>query len=243
MRQRKAKKTLEAVKTTYNDIGEEFDRTRSEPVSEFPFYRPYLKPGAHIADIGCGNGRLLKSLQEDKNTRYDYTGIDNSEKMIALATSAHPAEKFIKGDLLDIPLQDGSQDVVFVIRAFHHLPDRKTRMKALFELNRILKPGGILIITVWNLWQNIFTITLLRSILRFIYTFGAYGWNDFSVPWGKNNNRYYHAFTPSELANLITKSRFELEEEFCVRKDKKVQFKQAHDIVVIAKRHPLTLKP
>jgi ubiquinone/menaquinone biosynthesis C-methylase UbiE len=237
MRQRKAKKTLTTVKSTYDSIGEDFARTRQEPIEEFSFYMDYLKPGEFIADIGCGNGRMLKSLREnDPKPPYRYTGIDNSKKMIAIAKTDHPHEKFLIGDLLNIPLPNSSTDTVFVIRAFHHLPDHETRQKALNEIHRILRPNGIAIITVWNLWQKKYRLSVFRAFLRFLYTFGAYGWNDLLIPWGKKHKRYYHAFTPAELADTITKSGFEIEEEFCVKKDRKVPFKNSHDIVIIAKK-------
>jgi len=237
MREKKAKKILESVKNTFNAIGEEFDQTRKEPVREFNLYRKYLTTSTRIADIGCGNGRLLASLKSDNQTKkYNYIGIDNSEKMIALASKAYPTEHFVKGDLMAIPLPNNSQDIVFVIRAFHHLPNSAMRKKSLFELNRILKPQGTLIITVWNLWQKKFIITFFKSILRCIITIGEYNWNDFFIPWNKKHHRYYHAFTPSELANLITKSGFEIIENFFVNKDKKVHFKKANDIVIVAKK-------
>jgi len=237
MRQRKVKKTLSTVQATYDIIGEDFDRTRQEPVAEFGLYEKYLKPGQFIADIGCGNGRLVKSIRKhDQIPPYSYTGIDNSEKMIEIAAANYPLEKFMKGDLLDIPLTDSSADTVFVIRAFHHLPNLQTRKKALSEIHRILRTNGIVIITTWNLWQKKFRIPLLNGFLRFIYTLGAYGWNDLLIPWSKKHKRYYHAFTPSELADTVTNCGFEIEEQFCVKKDQKVPFRQSHDIVVIARK-------
>lgn len=235
MRQRKAKKILAAVPETYDAIAEEFDRTRNDPVAEFTFYKPYLKPGASVADIGCGNGRLLKSLEYDK---ISYTGLDNSKTMISIARKSFPRNKFAHGDFMKTGLPDSSQDVVFALRSFHHLPDEITRKQALAEIIRILRPNGILIISVWNLLQKKFRYALFRAALRFIFTFGGYAWNDFFIPWGKKKKRYYHAFTPPELADLVKDSGFEIQEEFCVKKDRKMPFKQAHDIVLIARKIP-----
>lgn len=224
---------LENVRDTYDAIGDEFDRTRQESVAEFGFYAPHVKPEAFIADLGCGNGRLLKSLRGNDS---NYTGIDNSNKMLEVARRNHPRNKFIRGDFLDIPLKDGSQNVVFALRSFHHLPDHTTRLKALAEIRRVLQTNGTMIMSVWNLWQWKNSALILKAIIRFIYSFGNWGVNDLLIPWGKRQKRYYHAFTPSEIADLVKEAGFEIEEEFCVRKGNKVPFKNSHDIVIIARK-------
>ena len=234
MSQRKAKKILKEVVTSYEKIGEEFDRTRQIPVKEFELFRKHIKPGAYIADLGCGNGRLLKSLGTFSR---HYLGIDNSETMLKTAKKNFPGHNFINGDQLKIPVADGIMDIVFNIRAFHHLPSKKLRLQALSEMNRILRPNGILIITVWNLWQPKYRNLALRACLRFLYTLGGYSWNDFFVPWGKTVKRYYHAFTPLELNNLVTDSGFEIEELYAVRDGIIVPLKESHDIVIIARKN------
>jgi ubiquinone/menaquinone biosynthesis C-methylase UbiE len=48
------------------------------------------------------------------------------------------------GDALDLPLAEGSVDCAFLVTVLGEVPDRA---KALAELRRVLKPGGILSIT------------------------------------------------------------------------------------------------
>lgn len=240
MRQKKAKKILEHVKSTYDIIGEEFDETRQQPIKEFKLFEQWLKPGMHILDLGCGNGRLLRSLHEtlkdEPKPAFNYLGVDNSETMLRMAKKNHPHENFIQGDHLKIPSKDGAIDMIFNIRAFHHLPSKKMRLQALAEMNRVLQPNGILVITVWNLLRPGFWKPALKAFLRFIYTLGGYGWKDFFIPWGKKAKRYYHAFTPMELMKLVTNTGFEIEELFAVKDGIKTPLRQSHDIVIIARK-------
>lgn len=74
---------------------------------------------------------------------------------------------FLVCDGENIPLENETLDAVFLISAFHHFEKPK---KALQEIKRVLKPGGILILVAEpNRWpyQTIFPLTRgLRKVLR-----------------------------------------------------------------------------
>jgi tRNA (uracil-5-)-methyltransferase TRM9 len=233
MRQKKAKIILSKLKNTYDEIAEDFDKTRQYSVSEFECFKPYLKDNSTVLDLGCGNGRLLKSLKDHKCS---YIGVDNNEKLINIAKSGFPSHIFKVGDFLDIPLEQDAADIIFCLRSFHHLPSRKMRLLALSEMRRVLKTNGILIITVWNIWQRKYLKELFKAFFRFIFTFGSYAPNDTFITWNKKAKRYYHAFTPMEINKIISKAGFEIEELFYVKNGNRVPFKQSHDIVIIAKK-------
>jgi len=232
---------LESTKSTYNLIGEEFNETRQQPIKEFKLFQQWLKPDMNILDLGCGNGRLLQSLHEtfkdSQKPAFHYLGIDNSETMLKMAKKNHQEENFIKGDQMQIPCDEGVMDCIFDIRAFHHIPSKTMRLQALWEMNRVLRPNGILIITVWNLWRWRAVKPALKAIVRFLYSLGGYSWNDFFIPWGKKATRYYHAFTPMELLKLTTNCGFEIEELFAVKDGLRVPLRQSHDIVIIARKN------
>ena len=57
-------------------------------------------------------------------------------------------------------------------------------------MKRILKDKGILIISVWNLWQKKYWKELLLGFLRSIITLGTYDNNDTFIAWGKKEKRY-----------------------------------------------------
>ena len=116
---------------------------------------------------------------------------------------------------LKIPLEYNVQhsenyfDDILLIAVLHHIPSQKFREKAINNMHRILKPGGYVMMTNWNLWQT-----------RFLQYHIKYNWerhckridldeNDILREWGKTGNyRYDHAFTKTELEELGDKAGF-----------------------------------
>ncbi|NIA01922.1 MAG: methyltransferase domain-containing protein [Nitrospirae bacterium] len=195
-----AKELLKKVVEDYDSIADSFDKTRKNQWKEFEIFLPYIKNGSNFADIGCGNGRFLKFL--NKHKKVDYVGIDNSNKLLNKAKKENPDVKFLLGDMLDVPLDKNTQDVVGCIAAFHHLPTEELRKIAVSEFSRILKKNGILILTVWNLYQ--------AKYEKYIGENPNYGPQDSFIPWEKSGiNRYYYAFKAKELKKIL-EEKFEI---------------------------------
>ena len=76
---------LEEIKNSYNKISDNFNITRKNNWDDFNIFKKYLldfkNEKIKILDIGCGNGRLIKFLNE-LNLNYEYVGIDNSKMQI-----------------------------------------------------------------------------------------------------------------------------------------------------------------
>lgn len=161
-------------------------------------------------DLGCGNGRLLKSLKQSDNKFY-YLGVDFSQSLIDEAKKAHPDTRFIVSDMTDLHFDPESFDMIFMIASFHHLPTRRERLELLFKINRWLKPGGYLFMTNWNLWQKKY----LKYALEKFWSKNS--WNDFFIPWQTKDDktvwRYYHSFTTGELVYLLKATHFDLQPE------------------------------
>ena len=209
-----AKFILEKTKENYNLIAKEFSATRKEIWEELKFLFEDLKEGEKVLDLGCGNGRWYKVFKEKK---VDYFGVDNSEKLIEIAKENFPDAKFFVGNALNLPFPDNFFDKVYSIALLHHIPSEDFRIKVLKEAKRVLRPGGILILTCWRVHR-------LREILAFLkYTFlkiigkSKLDFRDTFVPWGKKTLRYYHFFTQKELENLLRKVGFEILESGVVK--------------------------
>ncbi len=216
-----AHKILDQVKLDYDTIASEFSATRQAPWEEFKLFKPYIPAGSTLADIGCGNGRLIPSVPKD----CQYTGIDISQNLISQAQQAFPEKRFLLGSLLDIPLESGSINTTLCIASLHHIPSKELREKAVDELLRITKPGGYLIITVWNLWQRKYLKFIIKA-LRGKITFGDLEYNDLFIPWNNKVLRYYHAFTKGELTRLLRKK--------CKIIDVAIESK--HNIIIICQK-------
>lgn len=61
----------------------------------------------------------------------------------------------VVGDARALPWPDASFDVVLVMGALYHLPDRVDRMACLAEARRVLKPGGFLVAAVISRWASL----------------------------------------------------------------------------------------
>jgi len=103
-----------------------------------------LRPGDIVLDLGSGGGiDVLLSAQRVGPTGKAY-GLDMTDEMLALARENQRKAgvenvEFLKGEIEDIPLPDGSVDVI-ISNCVINLSADKDRVLA--EAFRVLKPGG-----------------------------------------------------------------------------------------------------
>ncbi len=100
-------------------------------------------------DIGCGVGANTEVLERfSKKT----TGVDISKKAIDYAKQKHPSSRFLLANATKLPFAKNSFDMVLCSEVIEHVDDRK----AIKEIHRVLKPGGLLMLTVpahMRLWN------------------------------------------------------------------------------------------
>jgi SAM-dependent methyltransferase len=99
---------------------------------------------AKIMDIGCAFGFLLDEAK--KNAACEAYGIERSKYAYLYGTN-RLGLKIRNEDLDACAFEADSFDVVFLIGTIEHLI---SPVKALRKINRLLKPGGILVITTIN---------------------------------------------------------------------------------------------
>jgi SAM-dependent methyltransferase len=101
------------------------------------------KRGLLALDVGCGTGftalRLAARPAVDR-----VIGLDPSPEALAHARRRHDFP-LLRGSALDIPLGDGSCDVVACFDVFQHLPLGGDR-RAAAEFRRVLAPGGVAVV-------------------------------------------------------------------------------------------------
>ena len=94
-----------------------------------------------IIDLGCGTGRFTKGLSDQFSAKV--YGIDSSWKMLSTANKSviSPLVKYIQGSAENIPLIDGTVDLIFLSMVYHHIKNKNT---AINEIARVLKKNGFL---------------------------------------------------------------------------------------------------
>jgi SAM-dependent methyltransferase len=88
-----------------------------------------LPPGRTL-DVACGTGFLTRHL------RGDVVGLDQSERMLSVARKQAPGARFVHGDALELPFEDGEFDRVFTSYFYCHLEEEE-RERFLAEARRV----------------------------------------------------------------------------------------------------------
>jgi len=108
----------------------------------------FTDPDARILDLGCGTGRTTAPLDA---MGYDIVGVDLSEALVGEARKSHPEVSFQVGDATDLSFPDESFDyALFTDRGIDDIPTKAERMRAILEVWRVLRPGGVFAFDVNN---------------------------------------------------------------------------------------------
>ncbi len=100
-----------------------------------------------ILELGCGGAVLTRDIATTgigrKVTAFEVDEIAHSKNQ---QITDLPNVNFVLAGAQDIPLADGSVDVVFMFKSLHHVP-LNLMQAALQEINRVLKVGGFVYIS------------------------------------------------------------------------------------------------
>lgn len=170
-------------------------------------YITYFPDSGTILDIGCGRGQLAFLLAE---IGYKVIGMDYIEKIVRVNNEEVKSKSlggklgFVAGDVFDIPLTDGSIDIVLDAGLLHHIhtedwQDYKS------EVHRVLRHNGLYL-----------SIALSKETLRY-------------MDWKPKNSdtqdfeKYgatYHFFKQGEIKERVFGPMYELvKEEVFVARD------------------------
>lgn len=104
-----------------------------------------------ILDVATGTGRVPLIMARNAKFAGHVIGLDASRRMLRGAREKVSAERFeefislTRADAEDLPYSDGSFDVVTCLEALEFLPDQRA---ALAEMIRVLRPGGLLLVSI-----------------------------------------------------------------------------------------------
>jgi ubiquinone/menaquinone biosynthesis C-methylase UbiE len=122
-----------------------------------------LEDGDRVLDIGCANG--YSTVQFASRKQVDIRGLDYIPEMIELARARltdlaaylSGRVEFDVGDITSLSEPAASYDKVIVVRVLINLADWHSQLKGLQECARVLKPGGVLLVSeaTQQGWRNL----------------------------------------------------------------------------------------
>lgn len=101
---------------------------------------------ACILDVATGTGVALTAVQSHLGEGGFVVGVDRSEEMLRTGLDIRPGPR-VRGEVIDLPFGDSAFDLVVCNFALHLFKKYET---ALFDMLRVLKPGGKLALTAWT---------------------------------------------------------------------------------------------
>ncbi len=114
--------------------------------------RSGVKPGMIVVDLGCGSGAFTLFVARAVGEQGKVYAVDIQPAMLKqlehkLAKAGNQDIKNIElkqANAYDLPFEENSIDLVYMVTVLPEIPDRG---RALREVRRVLKPGGILAVT------------------------------------------------------------------------------------------------
>ena len=144
-----------------------FDTLREDDTCEPPavseaIHGYSLSRGLKVLDVGCGNGYVL--FQYARHGA-EVTGVDLTQTAVELSLKrfalAQISGTFLQVDGSKLPFPDNSFDIVCSMGVLHHVSDPKPMVD---DISRVLKPGGQLIVMLYNRhsWKNVVLLRVKR---------------------------------------------------------------------------------
>jgi ubiquinone/menaquinone biosynthesis C-methylase UbiE len=131
--------------------------------------------------------------------RESMIGLDNCQNFIEICKKN--GLNVIYGDLTELPFENNSADGIISIASFHHLDSEERRLKALYEMKRVIKPNRQILLSIWSKEQP-------EKTKRVFDNYGIQ-----IVPWKTKTkiiNRYYYIFRIEEIKSLFKKTGFNI---------------------------------
>jgi len=108
-----------------------------------PVFRAWLRRGERILEAGCGRGRWVFHL---RRLGLDVTGIDIARSDVEAARRHDPDVPIFLDDVVKTAFADGEFGAVISLGVMEHFEEGP--QAALAEVRRVLRPGGVFLVTV-----------------------------------------------------------------------------------------------
>lgn len=136
------------IRTYFNRRAAIWDETAAETNEaklELMAQRLNIRPGATVLDVGTGTGVFIPFILSKIGGSGQIIALDIAEEMLrkARAKGFGGEVAYLNADVANLPLHDETFDAVICYSSFPHF---QNKLKALSEINRVIKSGGNLFI-------------------------------------------------------------------------------------------------
>jgi SAM-dependent methyltransferase len=138
------------TQTSYDRVADEYVRRIFDELQHKPLDRQLLdRFAARVRDVGpacdmgCGPGHVARYLHERE---VQVCGVDLSAELVGRARRLTPGVEFRQGDMMALDIPDDAWVGIAAFYSLIHIP-RADMVHALRELRRVLRPGGVLLLS------------------------------------------------------------------------------------------------
>lgn len=142
--------TTQSIRESYDRLAEEYAQHLFDELQKKPFDREVLSRFAastrnlgEICDVGCGPGHIARLLHD---SGAEVFGLDLSLGMVEQAKHLNPGLTFREGNMLALDLPSTTLGGIVAFYAIVNIP-RESLPGAFQEMERVLKPGGLLLLS------------------------------------------------------------------------------------------------
>lgn len=213
MRESVRQRLLELNRDFYAQAAEPFDATRQQATPGLAAILPYFEhPGKELTvlDVGCGNGRFARLLEE-RGIGCDYTGVDGSSNLLRMAQAATADLAAVRCSFVQAELSDPAWaaqlgvkrwDRLLCTATLQHLPGYALRLRVVQEFTRFC--AGTIVLSFWQFLSSERFRTRLIDWSTIGLDRADVEAGDALLPWkqGVSAIRYVHQVDEIELHRL-----------------------------------------
>jgi arsenite methyltransferase len=221
----------EQLRTEFNEWaragkGESMERGH-RPVGEQAIGRMAVESNSRVLDVGCGSGwatRLLADYAFDGRV----TGIDISDEMVELARASsqdHANVDFEVASAEQIPFTENEFTHAFSMESLYYY---RNIPKALAEIQRVMKPGGLFAAVVDLYWESEATHQWIDTLKVPVELLSIEDYRSLFLDAGFENIRDERIRDPRPVPDDYTSGSFKSREDY-------VRYREAGSLMISGK--------